>query len=98
MEHLENPRLVQPDTVCEHLGADGTGGVEPGERGDHEGHLVDAEAAADADGFLTSRGYILRRVTSYGFPNALRLTVGSEEASRGVVATLAQFLDAQAPT
>ncbi len=34
---------------------------------------------------------ILRRVAAYGFPNALRLTVGTEEANRGVVAALAEF-------
>jgi histidinol-phosphate aminotransferase len=48
--------------------------------------------AAAVDAWLTERGYILRRVGAYGFPNALRLTVGSEEANRGVVAALADFL------
>jgi len=33
-----------------------------------------------------------RRVAAYGFPNALRMTVGTEEANRGVVASLAAFL------
>ncbi|KAB0677034.1 histidinol-phosphate transaminase [Aureimonas leprariae] len=50
--------------------------------------------AADADAFLTARGYILRRVSSYGLPNALRMTIGSEEANRGVVAALKEFLAA----
>lgn len=49
-------------------------------------------SAAKADEFLSSRGYILRRVAAYGFPNALRMTVGAEEANRGVVAALAEFL------
>jgi histidinol-phosphate aminotransferase len=48
--------------------------------------------AVAADAFLTQRGYILRRVAAYGFPNALRLTIGSEEANRGVVAALADFM------
>ncbi|SKA18436.1 histidinol-phosphate transaminase [Consotaella salsifontis] len=48
--------------------------------------------AAEADGFLTTRGFVLRRVAGYGFPNALRMTVGSEEANRGVVAALSEFL------
>ncbi|WEX10063.1 histidinol-phosphate transaminase [Chelativorans sp. AA-79] len=48
--------------------------------------------AEEADAFLTARGYILRRVAGYGLPNALRLTVGPEEANRGVIATLAEFL------
>jgi len=49
-------------------------------------------SAAAADDYLTARGYILRRVAGYGFPNALRMTVGTEEANRGVVAALAEFL------
>lgn len=49
-------------------------------------------SAAEADAYLTARGYILRRVSGYGFPNALRMTVGTEEANRGVVAALAEFL------
>jgi histidinol-phosphate aminotransferase len=52
------------------------------------------KSAEAADAFLTQRGYILRRVAGYGFPNALRLTVGSEEANRGVVSALEEFLKA----
>jgi len=48
--------------------------------------------AAEADAFLTARGFILRRVAGYGFPNALRMTVGSAEANRGVAAALAEFM------
>jgi histidinol-phosphate aminotransferase len=48
--------------------------------------------AADADTFLTQRGLILRRVAGYGLPNALRLTVGTEEANHLVVQALAEFL------
>jgi histidinol-phosphate aminotransferase len=49
-----------------------------------------AEARA-ADAFLTDRGLILRAVDSYGLPQCLRLTVGSKEANRLVVAALAEF-------
>ncbi|MFZ0838501.1 MAG: histidinol-phosphate transaminase, partial [Xanthobacteraceae bacterium] len=49
--------------------------------------------AADADAFLTKRGLVLRRVAAYKLPNALRMTVGSEEANRLVVAALAEFLE-----
>ena len=53
----------------------------------------DARHSAEAaDALLTERGYILRRVSGYGFPNALRMTVGTEDANRGVVAALAEFL------
>jgi len=48
--------------------------------------------AAAADAFLASRGLILRRVDVYGLPGALRLTVGSEEANRAVVAALKDFM------
>jgi histidinol-phosphate aminotransferase len=48
--------------------------------------------AKDADAFLTQRGLILRRVKAYKLPNALRMTVGSEEANRLVVAALAEFM------
>ena len=49
-------------------------------------------SAAAADDYLSARGYILRRVTGYGFPNALRMSVGTEEANRGVVEALKTFL------
>jgi histidinol-phosphate aminotransferase len=48
--------------------------------------------AADADRFLTARGLILRQVSSYKLPNALRMSVGTEEANRLVVQALADFL------
>lgn len=48
--------------------------------------------AADADAFLTKRGLILRRVAGYHLPNALRMTVGSEEANRLVVDALSEFI------
>lgn len=49
-------------------------------------------SAAAADDYLLERGYILRRVGAYGFPNALRMSVGSAEANQGVVAALTEFL------
>jgi histidinol-phosphate aminotransferase len=45
-----------------------------------------------ADAWLTERGFILRAMAVYGFPNALRMTIGTEEANRGVVAALTEFL------
>lgn len=49
--------------------------------------------AKDADAFLTARGLVLRAVGAYGLPNCLRLTIGSEEANRKVVAALSDFMD-----
>ena len=48
--------------------------------------------AAAADAYLAEQGFVLRRMDAYGIPGALRLTVGSEEANRGVVAALKAFL------
>ncbi|MBP1876537.1 histidinol-phosphate aminotransferase [Ensifer adhaerens] len=52
----------------------------------------DGKRAIDADTFLTARGYILRAVAAYGFPNALRMTIGSQEANEGVIAALTDFM------
>jgi len=52
--------------------------------------------AAEADAFLTARGLILRQVSAYHLPHALRCSVGSEEANRLVVQSLAEFLDRKA--
>lgn len=58
-------------------------------------HFPDApgKSASEADAFLTARGFVLRRVSGYGLPNALRMTIGSEEANRGAVAALREFLE-----
>jgi len=57
-------------------------------------HFPDAKGrtAKDADAFLTKRGLVLRQVSVYKLPNALRMTVGSEEANRLVVKALGEFL------
>ena len=52
--------------------------------------------APDADAFLTARGVILRRMEAYSLPNALRLTVGSEEANKAVLEGLEAFLAGKA--
>jgi histidinol-phosphate aminotransferase len=48
--------------------------------------------AKEADAFLTKRGLILRQVSGYKLPNALRMSVGTEEANRLMVKSLAEFL------
>jgi histidinol-phosphate aminotransferase len=50
------------------------------------------KTAKEADAFLTSRGLILRAVAAYGLPNALRMSIGTEEANRLMVKSLAEFL------
>jgi histidinol-phosphate aminotransferase len=60
-------------------------------------HFPDTKGrtAKDADAFLTARGLILRYVAAYKLPNALRLSVGTEEANRLVVAALKEFMGRQ---
>ncbi|GGK40771.1 histidinol-phosphate transaminase [Salinarimonas ramus] len=56
--------------------------------------------AREADAFLTARGLVVRRIESYGLPNALRMSIGTAEANELVVAALRDFLaggDARAP-
>jgi histidinol-phosphate aminotransferase len=48
--------------------------------------------AKEADAFLTAHGLVLRQVGAYHLPNALRMSVGTDEANRLVVAALAEFL------
>lgn len=55
------------------------------------------KTAGAADQYLLEQGCILRRVTGYGFLDALRMTIGSEEANRAVIGHLADFLGVEAP-
>ncbi|MEM8876983.1 MAG: histidinol-phosphate transaminase [Pseudomonadota bacterium] len=53
---------------------------------------VAGRRAPDADAFLIDRGIFLRRMEGYGLPNALRMTIGTEEANRETIAALSEFL------
>ncbi|MGI8853181.1 MAG: histidinol-phosphate transaminase [Methyloceanibacter sp.] len=50
--------------------------------------------APEADKFLHGRGIILRRVEEYGFPHALRMTIGTEDDNRAVLDALMVFMGA----
>ena len=50
------------------------------------------KSAQEADAFLSAKGLILRAVANYGLPDALRLTVGTEEANQRVVEALTEFM------
>ena len=50
------------------------------------------KTAQDADALLTSRGVVMRAVKAYHLPNALRMTIGTEEANRLTVATLTELM------
>jgi histidinol-phosphate aminotransferase len=47
--------------------------------------------AAAADRFLRQRGIILREVDNYGLPDCLRVTIGTEDEMRALVAALREF-------
>src|ERR1700745_4063927 len=46
----------------------------------------------EADAYLTKRGLVLRGLTNYTLPHALRMTIGTEEANRLVVEALREFM------
>ncbi len=50
------------------------------------------KTAVDADTWLSARGLITRHVASYGLPDALRITIGTEEANRAVASALHAFM------
>ncbi len=50
------------------------------------------KTAKDADTLLTSRGVVMRAVGAYHLPDALRMSIGTEEANRLAVATLAALM------
>lgn len=56
-----------------------------------------AKSAEKADQYLLSKGCILRRVAGYGFPNALRMTIGTATANRAVIGHLGDFMGLKAP-
>lgn len=52
------------------------------------------KSAELADAHLTAQRILLRRVDNYGFPGALRMTVGTPEQNQTVVAAIGDFLQA----
>ena len=57
-------------------------------------HFPSAEKhhAHAADAYLQDHGFVVRRMDAYGLSNALRITIGTEEANRGLVSCLKAFL------
>lgn len=54
-------------------------------------------SAGAADAYLVERGYVLRRVAAYGLPDALRMSIGSDEANQGVIDALSAFMASDQP-
>ncbi|MEO1464080.1 MAG: aminotransferase class I/II-fold pyridoxal phosphate-dependent enzyme, partial [Pseudomonadota bacterium] len=50
-----------------------------------------ADEANACDAHLKSRGIIVRKVAGYGLPQALRISVGDEEACTRVIAAIRDF-------
>jgi len=50
------------------------------------------KSAREADRYLRSHGLIPRMMTSYGLPEALRISIGTEEANRKLILILKDFL------
>ena len=50
--------------------------------------------AASADAFLKARGIIVRRMGGYGLPDALRITIGTEDEMHAVVDALGSYMNA----
>ena len=55
-------------------------------------HFPDEKTAHDVNVFLMKRGVILRQVGAYKLPSALRMSVGTEDANRLTIKSLAEFL------
>ncbi|MBL1434786.1 MAG: histidinol-phosphate transaminase [Rhodobacteraceae bacterium] len=55
-------------------------------------HFPSAEAAAEADAYLQTRGLVVRALNGYGMPEYLRITIGDEIACRAVASTLTEFM------
>src|SRR5690606_34400016 len=51
----------------------------------------DADDAQRANDYLNSKGVIVRPVGGYGLPEALRITIGTEDQNRAVLDALSEF-------
>ncbi len=55
--------------------------------------FLSIEQVDKIDLYLKNRGFILRKVGSYGLPNCLRLSIGSKEICEKLYLTLAEFFN-----
>jgi histidinol-phosphate aminotransferase len=53
------------------------------------------KTAARADAFLLQKGIVVRRLENYKLPNALRVTIGSQEANEKLIDTLSKFMSGE---
>ncbi|MEO0618445.1 MAG: histidinol-phosphate transaminase [Pseudomonadota bacterium] len=57
------------------------------------GHAEDTHGAQAAEAHLKSEGILVRRVSSYGLPDALRISIGSDGDNAAVIAALRNFIN-----
>ncbi len=55
-------------------------------------HFTKTKTASMADAHLQDHGLVVRRMEGYGMPNALRMSVGTEEANHALVKALKGFM------
>ena len=55
--------------------------------------FLSEEQANTIDLFLKGKGFILRKVSSYGLPKCLRLSIGSKEICEKLYLTLAEYFE-----
>jgi histidinol-phosphate aminotransferase len=55
-------------------------------------HFTKDRTAAMADAYLQDHGLVVRRMDGYGMPNALRMSVGTEEANHALIKALKGFM------
>jgi histidinol-phosphate aminotransferase len=55
-------------------------------------HFTKDKTAAMADAWLQDHGLVVRRMEGYGMPNALRMSVGTEEANHALIKALKGFM------
>ena len=58
-----------------------------------ENEKDDHKSAENADAHLKSCGIIVRRLAGYGLPDALRITIGTEEEMMSVINSITEFLN-----
>ncbi len=55
-------------------------------------HFTADKTAAMADAYLQEHGIVIRRMDGYGLPNALRMSVGTDEANHALTKALQGFM------
>jgi histidinol-phosphate aminotransferase len=93
MQHAAEHNLIWRPRMAEALAGIGLG-VTPSAANFLLLHFPkgNGKSAREADKFLHERRIILRRVEEYGFPHALRMTIGTEEENLAVLDALASFM------